>query len=63
MQLQNETIKERTPRTAVLEQIHQKLRKQIKTDLWKRRMEKIRLTNKSRNLSNKNVEVIYECKL
>lgn len=39
------------------------LRKQIKTDLWKRRMEKIRLTNKSRNLSNKNVEVIYECKL
>lgn len=37
--------------------------KQIKTDLWKRRMEKIRLTNKSRNLSNKNVEVIYECKL
>ena len=24
-------------------------------------MEKFRLTNKSRNLSNKNVEVIYEC--
>ena len=46
-----------------MEQIHQKPRKQIKTVLWKRRTEKFRLTNKSRNLSNKNVEVIYECKL
>ena len=50
-------------RTTVLEQIHQNPRKQIKTVLWKRRTEKFRLTNKSRNLSNKNVEVIYECKL
>ena len=50
-------------RTAVLEQIHQKPRKQIKTVLWKQRTEKIRLINKSRNLSNKNVEVANECKL
>ena len=43
-------------RTAVLERIHQKHRKQIKMDLWKRRTEKFLLTNK-------NVEVIYGCKL
>ena len=36
---------------------------QLLQRLWKRRTEKFRLTNKSRNLSNKNVEVIYECKL
>ncbi len=43
--------------------IHWKHRKQIKTDLWRRRTKKFRLTNKNRNLPNKNVEVIYECKL